>query len=94
MQKLVDNFGAVPIIIDMSKQTIKGVVVKTWATDSFSGEMPNEVLAKIVEHRPHLKALAERGEHVHLARNYLMGESRLTMHETDRLAAVAAGKAW
>ena len=57
-------------------------------------QIPNEVLAKIVEHRSHLKALAERGEHVHLARNYLMGESRLTMHETDRLAAVAAGKAW
>lgn len=29
-----------PIIIDMSKQTIKGVVVKTWATDSFSGGLP------------------------------------------------------
>lgn len=57
-------------------------------------QIPNEVLAKIVEHRPHLRALAEHGEHVHLARNYLLGESRLTMHETDRLAAVAAGKAW
>ena len=39
-KKLVDNFGAVPIIIDMSKQTIKGVVVKTWATDGFNGGLP------------------------------------------------------
>lgn len=57
-------------------------------------QIPNEVLTKIVEHRQHLKSLAEHGEHVHLARNYMMGESRLTMHETDRLAAVAAVKAW
>ena len=40
LRKSVDNFGAVPIIIDMSKQTIKGVVVKTWTTDSFSGGLP------------------------------------------------------
>jgi hypothetical protein len=40
LRKFVDNFGAVPIIIDMGKQTIKGVVVKTWATDSFSGGLP------------------------------------------------------
>lgn len=56
--------------------------------------IPNEVVAKIVKHRPNLVHLAERGEHVHLARVYLMGESRLTMHETDRLAAVAAGMKW
>lgn len=56
--------------------------------------IPNEVIAKIVNHRPSLVRLAERGEHVHLARVYLMGESRLTMYETDRLAAVAAGMKW
>ena len=56
--------------------------------------IPADVLTKIIEHRPHLKTMASHGEHAHLARNYLMGESRLTMHETDRLAAVAAGQDW
>ena len=56
--------------------------------------IPADVLTKIIEHRPHLKTMASHGEHAHLARNYLMGESRLTMHETDRLAAIAAGQDW
>lgn len=59
-----------------------------------TAQIPNEVVNKIVAHRPYLKALADNGEHVHLARNYLNGESKLSMSETNRLAAVAAGKAW
>ena len=49
-------------------------------------------LTKIIEHRPHLKTMASHGEHAHLARNYLTGESRLTGFETYRLAAIAAGQ--
>ena len=71
-KKLVDNFGAVPIIIDMSKQTIKGVVVKTWATDSFSGGLPvfkmrirtesgTEYIATIIESIMNAAPIASKG---------------------------------
>jgi hypothetical protein len=56
--------------------------------------IPADVLTKIIEHRPHLKTMASHGEHAHLARNYLTGESRLTGFETYRLAAIAAGQDW
>jgi hypothetical protein len=60
--------------------------------------IPPDVLAKIVEHRPHLATVvgniprAPRQCEKALADAYLIGETWLTMQETWDLAACSAGR--
>jgi len=56
--------------------------------------IPQEIIACILSHRPHLRFLAERGSYRDLASNYLRGESRLSLADTNRLAMVSAGMPW
>ena len=56
--------------------------------------IPHEIITCIVSHRPHLRFLAERGSFRDLARDYLRGESRLSLADTERLAKVSAGMPW
>ena len=62
--------------------------------------IPPDVLAKILAHRPHLAAVArnirvapQQCEKA-LADAYLMGETRLTVEETWKLAACSAGRGY
>jgi hypothetical protein len=60
--------------------------------------IPQAVLDKIVQHRPHLKKVvnnipnAPRQCEKALADAYLAGETRLTVEETWKLGACSAGR--
>jgi len=61
--------------------------------------IPDSVIEKIVAHRPQLAVVADNVRsglvpERTLARLYLVGESKLTVSETIRLAKVAEGQVW
>ena len=56
--------------------------------------IPHNIITCILSHRPHLRFLVERKAYRDLASNYLRGESRLSLADTNRLAMVSAGMPW
>ena len=56
--------------------------------------IPSNIVAAIVANRPHLRFLAERGQHRALAQNHLNGQTALSVADTARLASIAGGKGW